>query len=282
LCGKEEPRYLFTTKVHDITKCEFCGVAQTSCAPDAEELAALYGGGYFAHKKYQLDFGAKREMSRRMTLLARLRIPPGAAVLDAGCATADFVCVSKNKYKMYGSDVSKAAIDVARERNPELASRIYASNLCDMPIAPGSLDAVVLWDVLEHFSDPLMQLKFITRLLRPGGVLLLSTPDMGSANARLMGRRWAFMTPPEHQFFFNSKSIAYLFGECGLTGVYARSLGKWTSLGFVAYKIGRLVKESPRGVLSRIRDARVGKLPVYVPTGDIMYVGAVKPHYNIR
>ena len=48
------------------------------------------------------------------------------------------------------------------------------------------------------------------RTLKPGGTLVLSTPDIGAITARVMRTRWAFMTPPEHLGFFNASSLSFM------------------------------------------------------------------------
>src|SRR5438045_3277427 len=72
----------------------------------------------------------------------------------------------------------------------------------ELPAEPGSLDAVVLWDVIEHLPNPRETLEAAGAWLRPGGVVAISTGDVDSLSARLHGRDWSLMTPPWHQFYF--------------------------------------------------------------------------------
>ena len=276
ICSHSNLEHLFKSNGYDIIKCNLCGVAQTSEIPSAEQLMSIYSNRYFEHKKYRLDQSASREMKRRMSLLNHIGVAQGSQVLDAGCATGDYLWVAKKSYEMYGVDVSESAIGIARDRNPEIDHRIFASEICDLEIEKKSLDAVVLWDVLEHATDPADLLRFLALLLKPGGRLCFSTPNMGSAMARFAGKRWAFMTPPEHQFFFTSNGISHLLRECGFTKIYEKSLGKWTTLGFILYKLGRVIKEIPKPILDVAKESHLGNIPIYVPSKDIMYVGAVK------
>lgn len=276
ICSQSTLTFRFETMGYAIVQCSECGVAQTSEIPSAEALENIYSNWYFDHKKYQLDQGATKEMKRRMAVLSQLGVVPGASVLDAGCATGDFLSVAKEKYRMYGVDVSQSAIEIARYRNPDIDHRIFASEIYDVAIEKKSLDAVVLWDVIEHVSDPERLVRFLASLLKPEGKLCLSTPNMASVMARLAGRRWAFMTPPEHQFFFGPKGIRYLLHNCGLSAIYNKCKGKWTSIGFVAYKLGRVMHEMPGAILTLTKQSKVGNIPIYVPSNDIMYIGAVK------
>jgi hypothetical protein len=92
-----------------------------------------------------------------------------------------------------------------------------------------------------------------------------------------MGRRWAFMTPPQHLGFFNGASIGRLLeGRLGLRIVASASTGKWVNVGFLLYKLGR-VFPSVGPVASRVQRSPLARAVVYVPTADIQYVTARKP-----
>ena len=64
-----------------------------------------------------------------------------------------------------------------------------------------------MWDVIEHLPDPRRTVEAAWERLRPGGLLALSTGDVGSMAARLHGRDWSLMTPPWHQFYFSRKTM---------------------------------------------------------------------------
>ena len=57
-------------------------------------------------------------------------------------------------------------------------------------------------------------------MLAPGGVLVLTTVDFDAWLARALGRHWRLMKPPEHLFYWNRRSLARIFGDRGLSGVF--------------------------------------------------------------
>jgi SAM-dependent methyltransferase len=84
-------------------------------------------------------------------------------------------------------------------------------------MAPASLDAVSLWHVLEHVDDPAAALAAIARWLRPGGVLLVGVPNLGSWQARLGGARWYHLDVPRHRTHFTTRGLATLLAAHGFT-----------------------------------------------------------------
>jgi SAM-dependent methyltransferase len=84
----------------------------------------------------------------------------------------------------------------------------------DHDYEPGSFDVVTLWDVLEHTTDPKAMLERCRTLLRPGGLLIVNYPDIGSWIARLLGRRWLFLTSV-HLHYFNRRTIARILESTG-------------------------------------------------------------------
>jgi len=278
ICASSALRFHFEAQGSLLDRCSECGFVQVRERPSSEQLRALYGAGYFERGKYDDGVAQQRENQRRLQLLAGAGLAPGARVLDAGCATGDFVEVGSSRYEMWGLDVSAHATDIARRRMPELASRIFTGFIEDQPFEPSFFDAIVMWDVIEHIWDPRGVLARLVTHLRLGGSLILSTPDIGALTARIMRRRWAFMTPPEHLGFFNAASMRSLLErDLGLETTSSESSGKWTTVGFLMYKLGRVFPGIvPARLLQSVRESALGSAAVYVPTSDIRYVAARK------
>lgn len=97
-------------------------------------------------------------------LAAEMRLPPGAQVLDYGCADM--------KYRgLFGADVAYLGADLPG--NPQATVQILPDGR--LPLADASCDAVLSTQVLEHVADPALYLRECWRVLKPGGHLLLST-----------------------------------------------------------------------------------------------------------
>lgn len=261
-----------------VEECLGCGLVQVAELPSSEELSRLYGREYFDRGKYSDAFAQRRENEARLRLLRSQGVPRGGRVLDAGCATGGFVSCAAATYDIWGFDLSASAVEQAGELNPALTGRIRQGRIEDQDYPTEFFDAVVLWDVLEHLPDPVGACHRLVSWLKPGGLLCLSTPNMGSPTARLMGRRWPFMTVPEHLVFFSRGSLRLLLHDrLGLELVEWTTRGKWANLGFLLYKLKRVFPMLvPNPALSLFRAPLLRRLAIYVPTGDIQYAAARK------
>lgn len=282
-CGSDRQRHLYELEGHAIDRCLACGFVQVRDEPAPGLLEGIYAVLHLKHATFRSEAAAVAENDRRLKLLSKL-VPKGARVLDAGCASGDFLQVAKGSFLLSGMDISTAAIEVAKARHPDLAPRLWAGRVEDIAADRGPFDAIVLWDVIEHVWDPVATCHSLFEHLAPNGLLLLSTPDAGAMTARLMGKRWAFMIPPEHLGLFSRRSLRHLF-ETIVPGevVYHRSLGKSTNVAFVAYKLDRMFgRRFPAGAMDWLARSPLGRLIIYIPTGDIQYLAVRKPGASVN
>lgn len=116
---------------------------------------------------------------RASRLLARGPSPlaPGSRVLDVGCAFGYGTSVLARCYQVEGLDVSESHVRRARRRLPSV--RFTLGRADNLPYPDGTFDAVVILDVVEHVAAPSAALSEAARILQPGGVLILSTPNRG-------------------------------------------------------------------------------------------------------
>jgi len=273
ICGSSEVTPHLTIESEVLDRCAECGFVQVRHRPSEDSFEEIYSDSYFAHSKYRDPRALQLENSRRLALLRQV-LTEGAEVLDAGCSTGDFVWSAKSCYRIHGIDYSRYAIERARSANPDVAERLVAGRLEDSPFAGHRFDGICLWDVIEHLWDPVSVVMDLLSRLKPGGYLFISTPAIDAPMARLAGRYWAFMTPPEHLGFFTRRSFEALFRE-PLPGRIERMFrrGKWANVAFIGYKIGRVAPRwFPSWLLAPCRWPRLGRLNLYVPTGDVRYL----------
>lgn len=278
LCGHTVAAHSMV-RGYRLNVCENCHFVQVDPVPSDAELTAFYAMTYFEKGKYRNDTAGQREQSRRLELLRRAGVPAGGRVLDFGCATGEFLVAACSRYEVWGADISKDALATVAKTLPEAADRLIpvsASGRLTCQKVP-KFDAIVAWDVLEHLVDPAGVLTELAGLLKPGGVLCASTPDIGAPAARLMGSRWAFMTPPEHLGFFSKASVVYALEDAGLQPRRRFSRGKWANIGFILYKMRRVFPTIPERIVSSLGRGALGQLCLYVPTGDVLYVVARNP-----
>src|SRR5439155_16060399 len=126
--------------------------------------------------------------------------------LDVGAATGSFVAAARAAgIEAEGIERSTEAAAAAQRAGLP----VYATRLEDFaPARP--YRALTAFDLIEHLLDPTALLERARAWLVPGGLLALTLPDIGSAPARLLGRRWYFYAPRDHFHYFDRRTIARL------------------------------------------------------------------------
>jgi len=171
---------------------------------------------------------------RRDFLLGHVRA--GERVLDVGCGEGRFASeLARANVRVVGVDVAEEPLRRARERDPRLDLRLLAAddnndNNDDgrWPLEDAGFDAVWAGETIEHVADTARWLSEVRRVLRPGGRLLLSTPDHGRlAVLWLALSRRAFETHfdplADHLRFYTRATLTRLLGEFGFQDVSVRS-----------------------------------------------------------
>ena len=83
---------------------------------------------------------------------------------------------------------------------------------------------MTLLDTIEHLGDPLDTITEVRRILKPGGRLILNTPDLGSASRRELGKDWAVLSPAEHLSYFTDQTLRWMLRRAGFRSPFVRNL----------------------------------------------------------
>jgi SAM-dependent methyltransferase len=121
-------------------------------------------------------------------------------------------------------------------------------------LPPGSFDVISCIEVIEHTLEPKEVVTEIARLLKPEGLLLLTTGNMHSPVARMRGFRFSYCVPEVHISLFNPKLLENVYRTCGLEPRYFRYSG------VIRFKI--LNSLGPRLGKNRIASFVAGLRPV--------------------
>lgn len=234
ICKGTDVRFFCEKNGHTLYDCNACGF--TFVYPIPNDLAAIYTQEYFknggkadaGYTDYDKD---KEPMHSIFELyLAKLAaLTPGRNIFDVGAATGYFLDIAKSSgWKTYGSEISAYALEEARKRGHVMVEgSIVGTNIEEQ------MNAVTLWDVLEHVDDPRAYLARVHAMLEDGGALAINTVDRSSLWARIMGSRWHLIVPPEHLNYFSPKNLEMLLRETGFEVLEVKKIGKKFSPAYV-------------------------------------------------
>jgi SAM-dependent methyltransferase len=241
----QDYEYETTADVFQVKRCAGCGHHYVSPRPATEDLGTIYPADYYAYRFIEnLSPLARRTKAfldgrkvRAWLQETPVRTP---RFLDVGCGDGWFLRILHDqgvpKDCLWGVEIGDAPIEQLRRDG--FQGRSGTIEAVDLPA--GSFDLIVVLQVIEHVSDPEAVLQKLARLLAPGGVLILETPNLRSADFHLFRRGyWGGYHFPRHWNLFTEDSLGRLLARTGLRLTSTAYLPAPT---FWVYSLHHLVK----------------------------------------
>jgi len=208
-CDSKNTKVLFTKGAVPYFKCLSCHVCFSGKTLTGEETKELYK--YYSSTASIVS--KKLNQLRYDTLFDRLaQYKKTSRLLDIGCGRGEFLkAAEKNGWKAIGSEFSQEAIELCKRDNLEVVS----GKLSEVNFPENHFDVICMQEVIEHIDEkPEEIFNEISRILRPGGVLYLTTPNFNGITRRLIGSKWrAFHV--EHRFVFTPHVLRKILEKSG-------------------------------------------------------------------
>ncbi len=228
LCGTADSTTLYTLPDYlldrkDATaifvQCNSCGLIYQNPRPTLEEMRVHYPREYDSYSakppkswlaKQAFDYG----LTKRARLVARSKC--SGRLLDIGCSTGDFLrqMAEDGAWEPFGVEWNEYPARIACER---YGLNVKVGTLEQAAFADEFFDVVTLWDVMEHFHNPVASLREIHRVLKADGLLIIRLPNANSRDAKLFGCCWAGWDPPRHLYVFTPSTLKTLLRNAGFS-----------------------------------------------------------------
>lgn len=254
-----------------VMECPKCQLIWLNPSPHPEDIGKLYSQ-YYTHQVLdapkrtlaglrksvkssilQYSFGYKIEGSSRMLGSVLSRIGPledivGGSVrylkagevgslLDVGCGNGLFLDQMRHLgWKVTGVEPDIEAASVAREK---FGLEVFHGSLIDAKFPNGHFDSVTMNHVIEHVPDPIGLLTECCRVLRPGGKLVIATPNIRSLGVQVFGEYWRGLEIPRHLFLFSPRALRACAEAAGLA---IQDLRTTANMGRFIWAASRLIK----------------------------------------
>jgi len=230
VCGSRRSKVFARKFGLTLVRCRDCGLVYAEPRLSEDALLERYESREF-FDIYLENLGATREgydpaFIRRhyhlfLGLIGRF-FAPGKTLLDVGCGAGFFVkAAAEAGWRADGIEISKTAAEYARR---VVGADVRNSRLEDASIPDAGRDVVTMLDLVEHLPEPVRTLREVGRIVEPGGVLVVSTPDFRSLSRRVLGRSWAALSPGEHLANYDGRTLASVLRRAGFDVLAVKNL----------------------------------------------------------
>jgi len=202
-CTKHNSQYL---------KCNHCQHCFLATKKSSSEYSTFYESRTSHHAsqtKINWDYSNNKYRYVYLPLLSTLsRFIKSGRLVDVGCSNGAFVKgATKYGWHATGVELEKASAELATSND----INVINTDLIDANFSSNSIDCITMWQLIEHIEDFEPLLNEIYRILKPGGILAVSTPNIQSIAWKILGQKWRAVDPKVHLHLFSVDSLARLF-----------------------------------------------------------------------
>ena len=255
----------------NIYKCRKCGLKWADGISETE-ITSLYSKAYFnndskiGYKNYLADEESHRKNAQNiLNALDKINNINGARILDIGCA-AGFLLDEVRKKKncdIFGIELSSYLCEYARNR---LNLNVLNCDLNSCSFTPRYFDVVFLIGTMEHLLYPKDTLIAIKSILKPDGLLVLTTIDISGLLP------FYSIKPPEHIFYFNHNNLRILLNKIGLGIISNRTHFSNYRLHDLLHRLSEFLSIPVLGRIIKSAKKIIPNVNVKIPTNEMFVI----------
>jgi 2-polyprenyl-3-methyl-5-hydroxy-6-metoxy-1,4-benzoquinol methylase len=275
VCRSEDVRLHGNANGFDVYKCRRCKLLWVDCESYGTRIRDFYSESYFTsesqmgYNNYAFFEDIHRENAREiLKVLDKVKDISRLRVLDVGCACGFYLDEFKKRKgcSTYGVEVS----DYAAERASRLGLNVTGGEFNTSMFEADFFDAAFLIGTVEHLTDPRKVLKDISTVLKPGGLLMITTIDTKGLIPIYA------IKPPEHLYYFSHDNLAMLLGKHGYEVLLRRTHFSRFCLHDLFHRLDKFWSLSFFSVLSRLFLKFFPGLRVRIPTNEMIVIAEKK------
>ncbi|NJD54807.1 MAG: class I SAM-dependent methyltransferase [Nitrospirae bacterium] len=244
-----------------LLNCRSCGHKFLEIALTGEQLTDMYKN-YYPRSSFKLDdYSPHREVRGFKAWLdgsfrsAFRWVPRNVRVLDVGCGFGETLGYHKARgCDVYGVEADENIQRVVAEYGYTVHIGLFDPDMYE----EGYFDCVTMDQAIEHVADPVATLRGIARILKRGGIAVLSTPNANGWGAKLFKKRWINWHAPYHLHHFSRSSMKIAAEQVGLVVEKAATI---TSSEWLHYQWMHLLTYPDMGEPSPFWSPKAGRSP---------------------
>jgi SAM-dependent methyltransferase len=244
-------------------------VESNQAAEEMRRLAARARELALVEPEVEGSEGYWRELTAKERLEDLGRFISRGRLLEVGCSTGELLVTAGSSFAVVGVEADASSSEVARAHGLEC----FSGTLFDACFPNEHFDAAALYHVIEHLPSPRRALVELHRILRPGGWLVIETPNIATPWFRLLGARWRQLIP-DHRYFFAPKTIKRLLQETGFETRELRAVSKAMSVRLFVSRLSRYHQLLARSAAILTHQLKLNDRTLRLNLGDVMRVYA--------
>ena len=253
-CEKTSAKFWFIKDNFNLYRCKKCKLIFIHPLP--QTVNNIYSKNYFCGAKQgrgyvNYDEDKKSDLPTFHSYLDRIEktAATGGQLLDIGAATGTFLEVARQRgWQTKGVEISAYAAAEGVKKNLD----IVAGTIQTARLNHNFFDVITLWDVFEHVENPKKEIEDISDLLKPNGVIAMNLPDTGSLFAKISGKFWPLLLPPEHIHLFSKKGLINLLERKGYKILITDRIGKKFKPAYILQILSTVKKQKIWKILSQV------------------------------
>jgi glycosyltransferase involved in cell wall biosynthesis/2-polyprenyl-3-methyl-5-hydroxy-6-metoxy-1,4-benzoquinol methylase len=252
-----------------IVKCLTCGLLYTNPQLPEDKICHMYSMA--VDEAYINNIDSRiRTFDYNFNRIKRW-LPDKGTLLDVGSYCGVFLKVANEKgYDVRGLEPSGWAARFAREH---FNLEVINGTLSDIQSRADRYDIITAWDVLEHFTDPMGELRLIHEKLNPGGKFVFSTLNIANRFPSLLGERWPWLMDM-HLYYFNESLIGEMLRLADFKLLRVKKYCHIITLSYLIYKLEHLGIWGMRYLRKIVTHTPLGRIYVPFRLGDIqLFIG---------
>lgn len=220
-CGARQSLRLYPTSSISgdnfyLNRCLMCRTVFLNPRPTQQQIDQAYDDAYYGKGEGKFVYCVEKVLDhfrRARDVRITNYIKPPAKILDIGCGNGGFLSYLINKgFDGYGIELPGKAAGRAG-KIPGL--NLKTGRLTRQDYSENFFDGICMWHVFEHLTEPKETLRIIGKILKPGGYLIMSLPNIDSVQSRLFRGKWLHLDPPKHLFFPGAHDLISEMKELG-------------------------------------------------------------------
>lgn len=225
-CGEKEYRSLWNNEHYTFVRCRNCRLVYQNPQPLKEDLARRYDKEYFEYERTNEEQFFNLMMLSLMDIdfpsVASALASDRRSFLDIGCATGMLISnLKKDQWDVQGVEICRPAAEFGIQTR---GVPIFIGLLEKASFPVSSFSVVHCSHLIEHVTDPMAFLGEISRILRPGGYFIATTPNSNGLQARIFGNAWRSAIA-DHVILYSRKTLKGLLQTNGFEVLRTKTWG---------------------------------------------------------